>query len=261
MDGFHNCHRHEHPGQHAQVVPPFHVVLDPPEGSGDGSAQRVVGDGNVLPRPRVEDAVVRRVAEHVGQEEGEDVARGPRPAQDLSQGGRALAKVVADEFVQGEELDAAHSQADECPHGQPDARPQGRPQPPHRPPGEDHLPQAVGGQHDEGVVQDLHVPGQNGEGQHHGQDDDIGRGVEGMVPLLPLFAEHEGNQSHQQGQPRRGGDDHGEDDADDEEAGELVGHAGEGGRGPAASPKAGQRVHAHPGQGQLQPGEHPVGHV
>jgi hypothetical protein len=192
--------RCEQQGQYPHVCPPLDVVLDPPVGGGDRLAIEVVGGGGPSPAEEVEHLVLRGIAEEIGHEEGDDAADGVGPAHDLLIGHLSLSKAACHQLEEWDVLYRAqpHSQPHQGQAPQagtarsPGPGPAATPLPP--PPGPDDAQQGVVGHHQQHVVSDLDVPGQQVHPQPQGT---AGHLQQRCPPVAPLPALHDSLQHRQ----------------------------------------------------------------
>ena len=198
-----------------------------------------------------------RVAERVGQQEGDDLAAGPRPVAHLLQAGGTFPEALRDQLVEREELHPTQSQAQRYHEQQPAGQAQGGPPIVLPAPEADQPPGCVECADHQGVIGDFDVTGQHGDAEKERACRDIRR-LCIDPPVLCLLAHHYFDHRQDQRQPGGRGDDHGEVDADDEEAGERECYGRQRGSCPAQAQDATKDEHAGRGQAQLQPGEDSV---
>jgi hypothetical protein len=239
-------------------MPSFHIVLDPPvAGEGPvrvGLAVGVHREGHPGTAEHIPHPMVAGVPVEIRDQEDQKMAPGIRPAQHLLQGRRPLAEILPHHLIQRHPLGR--------PQGEPQAHRQAGPSQglqrgPDPGPGTPRPPQAVAQADQDGVVGDLHVPGQDVHPQGDGRQQRPGEGRRAAEQRTTL--DHPVKGGEKIGEPGRAGDDHGEHHADHHEGAQLIGDPGEGRCGPAQAPGPRQGIHPQAGQEQLQGVEQRIG--
>ncbi len=99
----HYCNQGQQQGQDANIAAGLHIVLDPPK-----DAVHVYPlSGDYVPI-----AVVGRIPEKARQQEGEYLAGGVRPSNDVRVADRALAEILRDQLEQWDKLHGAETQTE-----------------------------------------------------------------------------------------------------------------------------------------------------
>ena len=234
---------------------------------GVGLAAAVHRERDALPAKNVRVVVVGGIAEEIGQGQGEDAARRKSPAANLRQRGGAFAEVGLAHFGEREELDGPQHEAEEDKAEEPGGRLEqgeeaaarrawrapGAPQARSQPPG------GKGGHHQQGVVGDFDVAGEDLAAESHGSDDDPGKGCAPSL-LIRRPPYHHFQAAEQEGQPHRRPDDHGKDGgAHQHEAAALEHQPAEKGAAASLPQHAAQEIGGQSSQPQLQHGVPAVG--